>query len=384
MKVLVVTHYYTAHSGGIEIVAGTLAQHLVGAHAVTWVASDCTPPPPGSSGIRAVPMRTWNFVERATGFPFPLWGPRSLHRLWQEIGSVDIVHLHDAIYSGNWAAFVFARLRSRPVLITQHAGLIRYRSTLFRFALRLLHRTIARTLLQSATSVVFVSPVARAYFEGFVRFRKRPEVIWNGVDTDLYNPGAPTERAAAREQLGLAVDERTVLFVGRFVEAKGLLVIERLAARLPDVTWLLAGWGPIDPAAWQAPNVRVLRSLRGKTLVPVYRAANLLVLPSFGEGLPLVVQESLACGTPALVDIDTAKAVDAPAFAVSGCAVNETESTTEFWAAAVSARLANQDESMTNEIARFAGDRWSWSAAAMRYSELFDALTSRPGLAPDR
>ena len=388
MRVLLVTHYYPAHAGGIEIVAGALACRLARTHDITWAASDCNPPPAGDCGVTPLPMRTWNVVERITGFPFPLWGPGSIWRLWRAVQAADIVHLHDVIYFGNWAAFVFARLQSKPVLVTQHAGLIRYRSAVLRLALRLLHRGVARSFLQRATHVVFVSPVVRAYFQQFVRFRDEPEIVWNGVDVDLYSPGSARERAAAREQLGLPPDAAVVLFVGRFVEAKGLPVIRRLASALPDVTWVLAGWGPIDPHTWRAANVRVFRSLRGPTLVPAYRAADLLVLPSRGEGLPLVVQESLACGTPGLVDSDTAAAVDAPPYAVSGCAVADDSSTAVAWTAATRARLAdrNTNESNRPAIALFTRQRWSWTAAEMRYSQLFELLSgpAPPQLSPDR
>jgi len=376
MKILVVTHYYSTHAGGIEIVAGALAGHLAATHQVVWAASDCDPLPSVPAGVRLLPMRSVNAIERLSGLPFPLWGPGSLARLWREAGAADIVHLHDVIYFGNWAAFVFARLRGTPVVVTQHAGLIRYPSALLRTVLRTMHRTVARALLGRASAVAFVSAVPRAYFGAFVRFAREPVLIQNGVDTELYSPGTAAERGDARAQLGFGPAERVVLFVGRFVETKGLGTIERLAGRLPDVVFALAGWGPIDPRAWNLPNVRVFSSLRGATLVPLYRAADLLVLPSLGEGLPLVVQESLACGTPALIDSDTAIAVAAPADAVYA-APTAGPDVIDSWTAAVRSLLADRDSSARREsIAQFARERWSWAATAARYAELFRTVAA--------
>lgn len=375
MKILVVTHYYSTHAGGIEIVAGALAVELAAMHQTAWAASDCDPLPTLPAPVRLLPMRSFNGIERITGLPFPLWGVGSLVRLWREVAEADVIHVHDVVYPGNWAAFLFARLQRRAVVITQHAGLIRYRSALFAFLLRALHRSVGRLLLRGAARVVFISPVVREYFETFVRFVRPSEIIYNGVDSDLYAPGTPAERAEARGQFGFDPAAPIALFVGRFIEAKGLPLIEQLALRCPDVTWALAGWGPIDPRSWKAPNVRVFSGLRGATLVPLYRAADLLLLPSLGEGLPLVVQEALACGTPALVDSETARAIGAPADTVLGCPTDGSDAI-DLWASAVRRMLADPSAPDRDKRARFAGERWTWNAAAERYSQLFRQVTA--------
>src|SRR4029077_19092998 len=105
---------------------------------------------------------------------------------------------------------------------------------------------------------------------------------------------------------GVAPGHPLFLFLGRFVEKKGLPVLRELAQRLPQVRLLLAGWGPIDPAAWGLPNVTVVRSPSTGELSALYQAADLLLLPSVGEGFPRSVQEAMACGTPALVGSETA------------------------------------------------------------------------------
>ena len=376
MRILLVTHYYSTHAGGIEIVAGTLAGELAASEDVAWAASDCDPAPAVPLKVRLVPMRSFNGIEKLTGLPFPLWGFGSLRRLWRETGEANVVHMHDVVYPGNWAAFLFARLRQRPVVITQHAGLIRYRSELLALMLRTLHHTFGRMLLAGATQIVFVSPVVRDYYAGFVRFERPPEIIYNGVDGDLYTPGTAHDRAEAREQFGFDASHPVVLFVGRFVEAKGLRLIEQLARRLPDTAFALAGWGPVDPESWAAPNVKVFRGLRGSTLAPLYRAADLLVLPSLGEGLPLVVQEALACGTPALVDSETARAVGAPDERCARVPDDWTPRHRSVDRRAARVALRNGRTDYRDERSRFARERWSWKAAATRYMDLFANLSA--------
>jgi phosphatidylinositol alpha-1,6-mannosyltransferase len=375
MRILLVTHYYSTHAGGIEIVAGSLAERLAATHRVVWAASDCDSPPGVGGRLRLLPMRSLNVIERLTGLPFPLWGVGSLVRLWRESADADVIHLHDIAYVGNWMAFVYAWLRRKPVLVTQHVGFIPYRSAILRVALRLLHRTVGRWMLGRASQVVFISPAVRGYFGEFVTFRRRPELVWNGVDTDTYVRATGGDRERERTALGLDPARPVLLFVGRFVEKKGLRVLEALARRMEDVTWAFAGWGPIDPDAWNAPNVRVFRDRRGPGLVPLYHAADLLVLPSVGEGLPLVIQEAMSCGIPVLTGEDTACAVDAPPGIVFACAVGGAE-TVDAWATALRRIVADlhTQTDIPRAVAEFARSRWSWRAAADTYSELFDRL----------
>jgi glycosyltransferase involved in cell wall biosynthesis len=380
MRVLLVTHYYSTHAGGIEIVAGVLAARLAETHHITWVASDCDQSPTGlAPSVALVPMRSANVIERTTGLPFPLWGPVSLLRLWRETGRADIVHLHDVAYPGNWAAFVFARLRRRPVFITQHVGFIPYKSLLLRFALRAMHATVGRVMLGGAAQVVFVSRVVLNYYARFVRFRGAPLVVSNGVDSTIFFPAGAGDRARARVALGLDPSRPVLLFVGRFVEKKGLHVLEALARRLPEATWALAGWGPKDPTEWNAPNVRVFNNRRGAELVPLYHAADLLVLPSVGEGLPLVVQEAMSCGTPALVGEDTADAVEGPPLIVFAAKVGG-PATADAWEAAIRRILPelSRQQGLPQRVADFARMRWSWNACADTYAALFARLTRPP------
>jgi glycosyltransferase involved in cell wall biosynthesis len=376
MRILLVTHYFSTHAGGIEIVAGAIAGRLAPSHTVVWAASDCDPPPADVAPDHLRPMHSLNFLERMTGLPFPLWGPRSLAALWHEVKQADVVHLHDFTYFGNWAAFAFARILKKPVLITQHIGFIPYRNAALRGALRLLHHTAGRLMLGSAEQVVFISPVVQSYFDRFVTYRSPPRLVWNGVDTSTYVPASPADRAQARVQLGLDSSRPVVLFVGRFVERKGLALIERLARRMPDVTWTLAGWGPIDPRQWNGSNVQVFSGRSGASLVPLYHAADLLVLPSVGEGLPLVIQEAMSCGTPVVVGEDTARAIQAPDDLVVASPVTATNAE-DAWGAAVRQMLARPDrEDLQARVAAFARTRWSWETCVAAYAAMFARLTS--------
>ena len=111
LSVVLVTHYFPAHRGGVERVAGQLAQRLAaaGAARVDWHASDCDPAPPPAPGVRPFPASSWNVTERWLGFPYPLWSPAALWRLARACRAADLVHIHDCLYLPNLVAFATAR-----------------------------------------------------------------------------------------------------------------------------------------------------------------------------------------------------------------------------------------------------------------------------------
>ena len=303
MRILLVTHYFSTHRGGVESVAYCLARRLAQEPdvAVDWMASDCDATPDGlPPRLRCIPARSWNAIERRSGLPYPLWSWGAIRRLWQAARDCDIVHLHDSLYMGNVLAFLIARWQRRPVIVTQHVGEIGRAHWLPRAALWLLHRTLARMVLSGADRVVFVSPAVQRYFESFCSYRSEPAYLPNGVDGDRYAFASRERMLALRSDAGRDPKRPLCLFVGRFVRRKGVDLVLSVARQLPGVDWILAGNGPLRPEDAGLPNVSVLRARSAPDIVALYQMADLLVLPSTGEGFPLVVQEALACGTPGL------------------------------------------------------------------------------------
>jgi glycosyltransferase involved in cell wall biosynthesis len=124
-------------------------------------------------------------------------------------------------------------------------------------------------------------------------------LIRNGVDLGQFTPG---DRGAARRDLGLPGGAPLAVCVGRVTRQKGqdLLVAAwpAVRARSPEALLVIVGEGEDLPR---------LRALAGPGIVfagaagevrPWYAAADLVVMPSRWEGLPLVALEALASGRP--------------------------------------------------------------------------------------
>jgi glycosyltransferase involved in cell wall biosynthesis len=384
MRVLIGSAYFESHRGGIEIVAGRLARELQRRGSeVSWFASDSSLPPQASCGIAAcLPIRVWNITERRLGIPLPLPGPSGIAAIWRHVRSADAVLLHDSLYPTNLVAMLAARWHRKPIVLTQHIAGIQYRNPLLRAIMRAANALIARPMLAAADQVVFISAAVATHF-AHLRFKAEPRLIFNGVDTEVFRlPSAGFDANAVRSSLGLPTDRPVALFVGRFVEKKGLHLIERLARRRPDLTFALAGWGPIDPTAWQLPNVHVLSDLQGPTLVPLYQSSDVLLLPSVGEGLPLVLQEALACGLPVICGQETAAADPGARARIEGVDIEGVDPDTAV--AALDARIdrvlaENTGARAANAEARHAyvRARYSWSEAARAYLSIMTGLVEK-------
>jgi D-inositol-3-phosphate glycosyltransferase len=140
----------------------------------------------------------------------------------------------------------------------------------------------------------------------------RLTVVQPGVDLDRFRPRST--RAGDRRRLGLPERGYVVAFVGRIQPLKGPdVLINALAApalRDQDVTVVICG-GPsgsgldrptalIELAAslGVSHKVRFLAPQTGEALAELYRAADLVAVPSHSESFGLVALEAQACGTP--------------------------------------------------------------------------------------
>jgi glycosyltransferase involved in cell wall biosynthesis len=268
-------------TGGAEVVAATLARHhLARGHEVTvYSHGGWRTPPLVAQGARfvQVPLRG----RRVAGL---LAAARVMRRTG--LHAADLVHAHN-VKAALAARLALGLRRSPAVLATAHGFLAPDRGR------------AAFWLARTADHVVAVSAETADRLREGGYPASRLSVIENAIE----EPQAPS-RTQARRQLGLHATRPVVLCLARMTGQKRHdLLLRAWHGWDAAPTLLIAGDGPTRPRVERL--VRDLRlddrvQLLGNRQDPLrlISAADVLVLPSDMEGLPISVLEALWLGVP--------------------------------------------------------------------------------------
>lgn len=160
----------------------------------------------------------------------------------------------------------------------------------------------SKTVMDNAACNFFVSRALKEQSD-LISISARKEILYNGVSEDFVRYD-DVVREKVREKYGLSEDDKVVAFVGNIVQVKNVRslapIFDRIASGYHgNLRFWIVGDGKLRKEVesdFHGSDVRFFGNVAAELMPEIMNCIDVLVLPSFNEGLPLVCAEALSCG----------------------------------------------------------------------------------------
>jgi poly(glycerol-phosphate) alpha-glucosyltransferase len=304
----------------------------------------------------------------------PAAGPwrltRGAKQMFNQLSS-DVLHLHAAFSPQN---NLLLRRVNLPTVLSPHGVYSPESLVHSKLKKQVFKRLIELPSLRKIDAVCGLTEPEAEEAQTF-GYQGRIEVIPNGVSEPLPD----LDDGRFRSLLGLGADERLGLFVGRIdLHHKRIDEIAMAVAQSPG--WHLAVVGPDyrgDEARLRAliggldggERVHIVGSLRGRELGEAFAGADLFLLLSRFEGMPMSLLEALSHGLPAVVSSGVEEAVPVAASG-AGWEREPSELSDLLGRLAADPEQLNSAQRQTKDIIA----DYRWDAVAAAYGDLYGSL----------
>ena len=298
--------------------------------------------------------------------------PKRLAAIIRE-GNYDVVHVHRRDFAGI-SLWVAAKSGIPHRFAHMHSIGDGCRSTLP----RVMYRSLMRGLVNryATRGLGCSSGALESFFGSEWKNDPRMDVVFYGVDCSLFE--GPPDGEGVRAELNLPGDAPLMIHVGRFIDAKnhGFLVDIFRSAREQrgDLQLVLVGEGPLRAEVSQQVQdyglADCVHFLGLRSDVPrLLKAADVMVMPSTREGMPVTMLEATAAGLPIVVsDLPgTQEANDVCCRAT----ILPVERPAGEWASAVIAALSAPRPEQAEALERVRQSPFSSEYSAQRMAEIY-------------
>jgi colanic acid/amylovoran biosynthesis glycosyltransferase len=302
LRALVHAPYYRPHVGGLETYVEELHEALWATGRVEAITVVTPSLPDGAAEREAEPNGTriarYPAFEAIPNFPVPRFASRGWRRAWREGSEMrpDVVVGHTRFFIAAFAALVHARRLRVPYVHVEHGSdFVQMSRWWAGAAARIYDHSFGRLVLRRADAVIAISAAAADFVERLA-----------GVEATVIHRGLPLARLTAAqpspEASALAAGRPLIAYVGRLIDGKGVADLVDAVAALPnDVLCAIVGDGPCRPdlearAQPHGERFHFTGYLPEDEALAWVRSADVVVNPSYTEGLPTTVLWAAALG----------------------------------------------------------------------------------------
>ncbi len=308
-RILHITPFFSPCIGGVETHLSDLTSELdsIGYKNIVLTYSPITTPNVfwkskesfgKDSFVRRFPWIGFNLFHRLERYPlinFFYITPYLLLRsfLWLAMHRPQIAAVHSHGINGAMIGVVLKKVYKIPRLI------VSIYSSYDNVPINNFSSRLVAKILNSADKVLTQSQLS---IKQLVALGVKPEKI------DLYRHWIdlkqfrPLDKVRLRNKFKVE-NKFSVIFVGRMIPQKGAILLSKVAAQLPHITFIFVGQGPdyntLKELSKLHKNIKLFGNVPYSELHLYYNLADVFCIPSlYNEGWGRVIMEALACGLP--------------------------------------------------------------------------------------
>lgn len=288
MKIVQVVAYYPPHLGGMQNVVREISRKLAKrGHEVEVFTSDIGCKKKKLRSINNLKINYLRSIELAHTPIIP-----SLFFKLLTISKDSIVHVHVAQVLIPEIVFLVLKIRKIPYIVHFHTDV--GPSGRLGFLLPLYKKYILKRILKFASRVVVLTKEYKGIINRKYGILEKITIIPNGVSEKFF---------LGKENF--SSENVNLLFIGRLTVEKNVPTLIRAVSLMKNrVTLHIVGDGEMKEEIENTFSDKKIKKVilhgekTGKDLVNFYKNANIFLLASDYEGLPLVLLEAMASGTP--------------------------------------------------------------------------------------
>lgn len=299
MKLLIFTAFFFPHKGGVERYVFELSKRLCQKRIEVSVITCNTEKSLRTEtieGITIYRLDAWNLLGGQ--YPIPKISYKNL-LLIRKLSShqYNVLNGHTRFYITTLMGLLFAWYCRIPYYHTEHGTTHTvFSNILLSFIARLYDHTIGRLVISRAEKVIVVSEAAGHFAQHLGA--KEFSVVYNGVDTSFFQKISPS----LSSKWGISSEGYLITFIGRLIYAKGVQdlieVFKELESR-HTLNLLIVGDGDhrqaLEILCSNQPNIRFIGEKGQEDIREILSATDILVNPSYSEGLPTAILEAGGC-----------------------------------------------------------------------------------------